>query len=141
VPDSPETRIRLLEEQAAEARAERRALDRQLATFGPLATQILEAVNDLRHLTQDFEDLKRENNEDHRQVEQKVETLARTVGGLCTEVKTLREDYDEDQEGRQQERKDLRDARRNFGVAMIGALALVMTALIGAIATIVAAGM
>jgi chromosome segregation ATPase len=139
-PDTPETRIRLLEEAAAEARAERRALDRQLATFGPLATQILEAISDLRHLTQDFEDLKRENSEDHRQVEQKIETLSVTVGGLCTDVRSLRQDYDEDQEGRQAERKDLRDARRNFGIAMVGALAIVVSALIGAIATIIGAG-
>lgn len=116
-------------------------LDRQLATFGPLATQILEAINDLRHLTEDFRELKGENEEDHRHIEQKVEALALAVGECGSTVKELREDYDEDMEGRERERRDLRDARRNFGVAMIGALALVLTALIGAIATIVAAGM
>lgn len=139
-PDSPESRILQLERQVAEAAAERRAFDRQLAAFGPLATQILEAINDLRHLTQDFEELKRQNAEEHRRVEQKVESLAHSVGACATGLAKLRDDYDEDAEGRAQERKDLRDARRNFGVAMIGALAIVVAALISAIATIIGAG-
>ncbi len=139
-PDSPETRILQLERQVAEAAAERRMLDRQLATFGPLATQILEAVNDLRHLTEDFRELKAENERDHRDIEQRVETLAHAVGACTSGLTQLREDYDEDAEGRAKERKDLRDARRNFGVAMIGALAIVVAALISAMATIIGAG-
>jgi chromosome segregation ATPase len=139
VPDTPETRILQLERQVAEAAAERRMLDRQLATFGPLATQILEAVNDLRHLTQDFEELKQSNGEDHRHIEQKVDACAHQVGQIDTALRHLAKEYEEDTEGRARERKDLRDARRNFGVAMIGSLGVVIAALITAIATILGA--
>lgn len=138
-PDSPETRILNLERQVAEAAAERRAFDRQLATFGPIATQILEAINDLRHLTEDFRDLKRENEEDHRKVEQKIDACAHHVGQLDSDLRRLTEEYEEDTQGRLQERKDLRDARRNFGVAMIGSLGVVIAALITALATILGA--
>lgn len=139
VPDTPETRILQLERQVAEAAAERRMLDRQLATFGPLATQILEAINDLRHLTQDFNELKAANSEDHRKVEQKIDACAHHVGQLDSALKHLTEEYEEDAAGRLQERKDLRDARRNFGVAMVGSLGVVIAALITAIATIIGA--
>jgi chromosome segregation ATPase len=139
-PDSPETRILQLERQVAEAAAERRAFDRQLATFGPIAAQILTAINDLAHLTEDFRSLEARNIEDHRKVEQKIDACAHSVGVLSNALERLREDYDEDAEGRAQERKDLRDARRNFGVAMIGSLGVVIAALITAVATILGAG-
>lgn len=115
-------------------------LDRQLATFGPLATQILEAVNDLRHLTEDFHALDQHNSEDHRNLEQQVNACAKEVGRLGHALTDLRDDYDRDASGRMAERKDLRDARRNFGVAMIGSLGVVLAALITAIATILGAG-
>jgi hypothetical protein len=128
-----------LEQQAAEARAERRAFERQLATFGPIATQILDAANDLKHLTEDFQELKVANAEDHRRHDSQIAACAHTVGKLDNSLTQLREDYNEDAAGRAEERKDLRTARRNFGVAMIGSLGVVLAALIGAIATVIGA--
>ncbi|MEA2640953.1 MAG: hypothetical protein QOF51_2347 [Chloroflexota bacterium] len=137
--NSPESRLLALEQQAAEARAERRAFERQLATFGPIAAQILEAANDLKHLTEDFTELKASNNEDHRRHASQISACSHTVGKLDNSLQQLRTDYNEDAVGRAQERKDLRTARRNFGVAMIGSLGVVLAALIGAIATVLGA--